>query len=246
MTISLEARVLAALDRRDIPPLARREIYNAICGPSSQTPFKVAWEALLAPLQAHIVGLQSNLSHSSSNLRAARIEYMSLIKKAREDIRAANHNLPIPQDKARWQEWIPQATRLRVIATFQHLYAVHSTRGRKLIPFAPQTYVLDNLERIRRAKAAIEAERRGAESVRGTQPLLCALMLCACRMAERALRDYEEGLDDGTLHPYETPAKVNWRHYCTHAMRARVKDGLADPSTIVPDGLNSFLGDKQH
>ena len=64
-------------------------------------------------------------------------------------------------------------------------------------------------------------------------------MLCACRMAERAIAQYRKDLASGEAHPYENPAKVNWQHYCTAALRARVRAAM-NGEPIDMEGLDSF------
>jgi hypothetical protein len=68
-----------------------------------------------------------------------------------------------------------------------------------------------------------------------------ALILCACRQAELAITAYRKALVTGEAHPYENPAKVNWQHYCTPAMRARVRAALKNEGeTIFMDDLLTF------
>jgi hypothetical protein len=243
MTISFEARLSAALDRRDVPPVARREIYNAVCGPLAKNPYPIAWEAMLAPLQAHIIGLQSTKASDIPPLREVRSLYIDCLKAARKRIRAANHNVPIPADRLTWQEWVSPTNRAYTIQAFADAYSAYAPRGNRIVPFAPLLLRQENTERIVRTKRSIQNTRDTYDpDGTGKAPnLLGALMLCACRMVERAVRDYEEGLKEGKLHPYENPAKVNWTHYCTKAMRQRVKDGLANSASIRPDGLEAFL-----
>jgi hypothetical protein len=203
---------------------------------------------MIAPLQAHILGLQSTTPSPNPVLRELKKGYLDCLKQARADIRAANHNVPVPPDKAKWQEWVPETTRAALITRFADAYGEHAPRGNRIIPFAPLLLRKENAERIARTKRSVQVTRETYDpDDTGKAPnLLGALMLSACRMVERAVRTYEEGLKEGTLHPYENPAKVNWTHYCTPAMRARVKDGLANPASISPDGLTSFLADKHH
>lgn len=235
------ARIKAALDRKDIPKWVQTQVFNAICGPDVADPPQLAWKALRAELQAHINSLRSNKSRIPGPLRLIRQEYFEMLLEINARIRTYPTYTPIPQGKERWQEWVPKDTRIDLSNRMRDVYNHHKVRGKRVIPFATETFRADNLERIDRAEAAIAAHRAQydpEETGRGDTPLK-ALLLCACRQAEIAIKRYREDLDEGRAHPYETPAKVNWQHYCTAEMRKRVRDAL-NGEPVSMEGLLTF------
>lgn len=238
---SLPDRLLAALDRRDIPEWVRVQVYNQVCGPAAEDPPKVAWRALRAEVKAHIASMRGNKGKAHPAMAELRAEYYDVVVSIHKAIRAYPTYVPIPEGRTRWQEWVPKEQRESLSARFRTEYRIQGLRGNRIVPFAPTQYRNENLERLRRCEAAIAAHRAHHDPMgigKGATPL-DALMLCACRMAERAIAQYRKDLDAGTVHPYETPAKVNWQHYCNAALRARVREAIAGQPVSL-DGLESF------
>lgn len=235
------ARLRAALDRKDIPPHVRIQVFNAVCSPVLGDPPAMKWRALRAELKAHIQSLRSNGSRVAPAIRKIRDEYYDLVVQTYAEVKQYADYHPFPEGKERWQEWVDKDTRIRISNAMRDAYDLKGVRGRRIVPFAPTAYRADNLERVRRCESAIAAERRNIDpNETGRSPVpVGALILAACRMAERAINKYKEDLAEGIAHPYENPAKVNWQHYCTQAMRQRVRDALkGEPVSL--DGLSSF------
>ena len=238
---SFPDRLLAALDRRDIPKYVQVQVYNQVCGPDAENPPSVAWKALRAEVQAHIDSMRGNKGKAHPAMAGLRAEYYDAVVTINKAIRTYPTYVPIPKGKERWQEWVPKEQRESLSARFRTAYAKLGLRGNRIVPFAPTKYRNENLERLRRCEAAVALHRAQydpLEKGKGDTPLK-ALMLCACRQAELALRQYKLALNAGEAHPYETPAKVHWQHYCTPAMRARVREALAGGAVSL-DGLTSF------
>lgn len=241
---SFPDRLRAALDRRDIPKYIALQVYNQVCGPSAEDPPSVAWKALRAELQAHILSLRGNKARAHPALRALREEYYDTLVKVNKAVRDYPLHVPIPSGRERWQEWVPKEKRESLSRRMHDAYTTHGVRGNRIVPFAPAKYRAQNLERLARCEAALARERSEndpLETGRGDTPLK-ALLLCACRQAERAMTAYRKNLQSGEAHPYETPAKVGWQHYCTRDMRARVAAALRG-EPIDMEGLLTFYAE---
>jgi hypothetical protein len=240
---SFSDRLRAALDRRDIPRYIQVQVFNTVCGPEADNPPKVAWKALQAEVQAHIVSLRGNKAKVHATMRALRTEYYDVVVSANKLIRKHPQYEYVPTGRERWQEWVHEEVRLDLSKRMRAEYAQHGIRGNHIVPFAPTKYRNENLERLRRCEVSIAAERTAhdpMEKGRGDTPMK-ALILCACRQAELAITAYRKALVTGEAHPYENPAKVNWQHYCTPAMRARVRAALKNEGeTIFMDDLLTF------
>lgn len=237
-------RLNSALDYYRLAPHIRAGIFNIAVGNTQLVDHKERWAALRSALQAHIYTMRSNASRVPAAMRPVRDEYYGTLIKANDAIRAYPTHTPIPEGKERWQEWIDKDTRVRIANKMRDLYAANAVRGRRLVPYAPELLRKDNQTRIDKCLAAIAAERKRicpddpTSTARSPQPI-GALILAACRQAEREIKKYTEDLAEGRAHPYENPAKVNWQHYCTPAMRQRVRSALAGEPVSL-DGLSSF------
>lgn len=242
---NLPERLRAALDRRDIPKYIQMQVYNTVFGPASGDPPSVVWKAMRAELLAHIVSMRSNGTRAHPAIAALRKEYYAAIVKVHAEMRTYPTHVPVPEGKTRWQEWVPKEERESLSQRMRDAYRTHHVRGKRIIPFAPEKYRAQNLERLARCEVAIAAERAACdpmETGKGDTPIK-ALMLCACRQAERAIAAYRKALDDGDAHPYETPAKIGWQKYCTSEMRARVRAAI-NGEPISLDGLLTFYSGK--
>ena len=62
MTKASSDLLIHALNRRDIAPHIQREVINAVFGPGAKdnAPAHLAWNAMRAPLQAHINSMRAN------------------------------------------------------------------------------------------------------------------------------------------------------------------------------------------
>lgn len=238
---SFPDRLLAALDRRDIPRYIQVQVYNQVCGPDADNPPSVAWKALRTEVQAHIASMRGNKGRVHPAMAGLRTEYYDVVVSINKEIRAYPTYVPIPEGRTRWQEWVPKEQRDSLSARMRTEYIKQGLRGNHIVPFAPTKYRAENLERLRRCEVAIAAERAAndpMETGRGDTPMK-ALLLCACRQAELAIVAYRNALHIGEAHPYETPTKVNWQHYCTPAIRARVRAAMkGEPVSL--DGLLTF------
>ena len=245
MTKAISDLLIHALNRRDIAPHIQREVINAVFGPGAgrKAMPKLDWNAMRAPLQAHINSMRGNRKSGHPALAELRTKYYDLLLLANRTITAQNHNEPLPRTHTRWQEWIPQEERLSLAAAFKDAYAASDVgQGSRMIPFAPNSLRQENKARIRKLRIDIKTVRGPIprDETGKTPRILDALLLCACRQAERALDAYEKALASGELHPYEAPAKVNWRHYCEPEMRERIRTYYAKGFASA-EGLSSFF-----
>lgn len=239
-------RLRAALNRADIPKHTQLQVFNQVFGPDAEDPLALQWQALRAELQAHINSVRSNTTKSHRAIKELREEYFDVLKAINAEIRSYPTHHPIPEDKVRWQEWVDKEVRVDLSRRMRAAYAAHGIRGNQIVPFAPAKFRSDNLDRLARCEASIASHREIYDTTgigRGTTPL-AALMLCACRQAEIAIKRYKKGLADGELHPYEDPAKPNWQQYCTPEMRQRVRKALND-EPIDMEGLLTFYQDPE-
>lgn len=234
-------RLKQALDRKDIPKWVQMQVFNAVTAPTTGKLPQQQWAALRAEIAAHIASMRGNKGKVSPAMQSIRKEYYDCVVQTHKAIRAYPNYTPIADNMTKWQEWIPKDVRVDLANRMRAAYKDNGLRGNHIIPFAPTAYRQDNSERIKRMRAAIAAERADIDPMETgkAETPVGALILAACRQAERAIDKYEDDLKDGTVHPYETPAKVNWRHYCTQAMRDRVKDALAGKPVSL-DGLLTF------
>ena len=246
MTKSVPDLLLAALDRRDIAPYIQREVVNAVFGPgaknSTNAPPKLAWDAMRAPLQAHINSMRANRKRVHPEMLELRKEYYDCIVQTNKHINAQNTREPLPAHLTRWQAWVPKEKRDALTHAFKLAYLASSIGpGNRIVPFAPLSLRQANKERIKLLRKGIAAERDAIPVTKTgrTKLLINALTLLACRQAERALDKYEKEAAAGDIHAYDTPVKVNWRHYSFPETRERIRTYYAT-GHITSEGLDSF------
>lgn len=243
MSKSFSARLLAALDRRDIPPHVRREVHNQVCGPNAEDPPALAWDTLYSDVLHYLRNLRSNKSKVRSELRSAWQSYYDVVSTIPPRIRAADKSQPPSKELSQWQGWIPAEERARHIAAFAVVYDAHpnmSHNGLRTVPFAPNALRAENLERVRRCETAIAAAREawntsGTPTHPRSDTHIGAVILAAARQAELALKRYKQRLLRHEAHPYEEPAKANWQHYCDAETRAKVRRLSVNPADVYFD-----------
>lgn len=237
----------------DVPVKSRLRLFNDIQKSHALTDERIStrllWSEMRAPLQAHIESMRDNIRMRADTKRYAAHADLYLLKKryysqltdTNEEIRKRDHNTPLPEGRGTWQEWIPKDIRLDYSNRFNDAYLELGESGSRLIPFAPPAYRRDNMARITRNLASIKAERAAwnPECAVRVRDIRAALILCACMQAEREIKQYVRGLKTHILHPYETPAKVHWAHYCEKDLRKRVYAALRGQH-VTSDGLDSF------
>lgn len=155
-----------------------------------------------------------------------------------------------PACNALWVSWVEPATITRLIEAFDTAYTtINRGRGNRFMPF--HTTSLKNVTKgmierhrtfIRDQREAILAADKGSDKVYDrSSTLYGALHLCALRMAEITLDQYERDVRAKRLSMAANPIPVNWMHLLTPEMRKRVRDADTDPSSVTPEGLTSFL-----
>jgi hypothetical protein len=237
MSKSFSARLLAALDKHPIPAPIKREIHNDVCGVNASNPHSVAWDVLYHDVQKYLSSLRSNKDKVRPDLRRAWQSYYDTISVLPALIRDADQTQPLVPPRDRWQGWIDTETRKRHCLEFELVYTAKPTNGRRIVPFAPDSLRRDSFERIDRCRTALLAAR-SAWNTQGTpkhpkaDTHLGAVILAATFQAERALRSYEAGLKSYMIHPYDTPAKANWQHYCEASTREKVRRLTANPGDM--------------
>lgn len=240
MTISISKRLTRALDRPEIPAHVQREVHNAVCGPDAKDPPEMAYAVIRAALQGHLKVLRSNKATVRSDLRAVWQEYYDCISGIPAQIKAADRTSPLPRELSQWQGWVPKEERQKHYDAFDRVYDARPAQGSKIVPFAPLAYRQENLERLRRCAAALVSSVQ-AWNTAGTPDhprshlRLGAVVLAAARQAEMAMAKYRKALTWGTVHPYETPAKSQWQHYCDQETRERVRRLTANPGDLYFD-----------
>ena len=238
MSKSFSSRLLAALNRREIPPHLRREIHNQVCGPSAEDPPAMAWDALYDTVLVHLRNLRSNKAKVPRPMTVVWQAYYDTVASIPALIRAADKTNVPTKELSQWQGWIPAEVRARHIAAFDHAYA--AAPGLRTVPFAPAKYRAENFERIRRCTAAIATAREtwntsGTPTHPRSDIHLGAVILAAARQAELSLTRYKRKLTRHEVHPYDAPAKVNWQHYCDADTREKVRRLSTNPADVYFD-----------
>jgi hypothetical protein len=156
-----------------------------------------------------------------------------------------------PERKARWQTWIAPDVRKQIVRDVEIAYARNGAgSGRRARPFITSDDVVIQQKMLLRLRAFIDDTRRiegdvdshGPGSfmmVQGSTPAR-ALQLCAMRMLERALNQWEKDNAKDYMHGIEHPLPVNWMHLLEAPLRKRVLDAREPGATISLEGISDF------
>lgn len=180
-----------------------------------------------------------------------------------DDIRriAAKRNAKLgidgPTCTARWHTWVAPADRIALRRAFDLAYT-RSLRGagKRVMPFLTADIVQYNKTRMEVLRNFI-ADQRAAmtnwspddtrDPTDNRQPYSHiphhALHLCALRMAERALDQWEASLRTDKYHGLDNPLPIAWTHLLDSPMRERIRAGDENPSSVSVIGLDSFYRD---
>ena len=148
-----------------------------------------------------------------------------------------------------WTSWVAPADKARLIEAFDTAYACMGRgRGNRFIPFSTQTNRANMKRGVARHRKFIDDMRRvtcNRPDGKGSTHYR-ALHLCALRMAELWLDNYEKDIRLKHRHPATDPVPVNWTHMLTSDMRQRVAAADANPTDYIdPTGLGSFLDEPE-
>jgi hypothetical protein len=241
MAKSLSARLIAALDRPEIPKHVQREVHNAVCGPSAEDPPSYAWDTLNSSIMHYVRLLRSNKNRLHENVRPAVDAYRDLVIHVSTKIREADKSKPLPAHLTRWQEWVPQDVRRQHIEAVAAAYeTLPEHRGPRVVPFAPaalRTASMQRLETLLKTTLSVReawADAGSADDPKSTT-YLGAVLIQATIQAERAIKRLRKRLRMHQLHPYEEPIKTNWHHYCEPETRAHVRALNAAPANVCFD-----------
>lgn len=163
-----------------------------------------------------------------------------------------------PACTASWVTWVSPHLVDELTAEFDLVYARMTGRGRgnRFRPFYTADIKRSAADAVARHRRFIQDQRAAifvadADANPNTHPNAAttgrvhnrygALHLCALRMAELALDDYERDVKAKRINIASNPIPVHWTHLLTHDMRQRVRAADADPSSVTPEGLTSFL-----
>lgn len=240
MSLSLSTRLLKALDRPEIPKHIQREVHNTVCGISAKDPNELAWKVLYADIQKHLATMRSNKHRIRADLAAVWQDYYDTLSTLPALIRKSDWSVPLPPEFTHWQGWVPIDERKKHCHAFEMAYTANPTRGCRIVPFAPQSLIRDTNENIKRCRTALRSARTawntsGTPTKPRSDTHLGAVILAATYQAEREIKRYVKALRERTLHPYETPAKANWQHYCDADTRAKVRRLSANPADVYFD-----------
>lgn len=226
------------------------------------------WEALLAPLRAHLRSMQSNMHNRAPATAIAFESYLGVLKKVKEQIEVARLKhvwLPTAIEAAAqrnaermregrpagatcgptWQSWVPDSVRTAVESEFTKAYESASiVRTRRFKPFvnpAAAKNVAKCANLLRTTLERIRGSYASTERKGKAATPYRALWLCAARMAERELdRRLKLAELEGMQHLAKNPLPVNWLALLDAPMRRRLRDAAAAPDAVSPAGLEDF------
>lgn len=155
-----------------------------------------------------------------------------------------------PRRGTHWPTWVDPAEARELVSKFEQAYAVRGlSRGKRLVPFATTSIAKETNRTILRHRKFIEDQRDAvlnadphADRVNGrVSTHYGALHLCALRMAEMWLDNYERDVKKRLRNAALDPVPINWGHMLTKEMRQRIKAADENPGMVTPEGLTSFL-----
>lgn len=211
------------------------------------------WDAKYADIYDEYVAL---LDRAIQNMDAARIKLQpdgsphtvasfAAARRQTNQARELEGKAPLPVCGERWQDWIPEAIRADYIKRLDLQYAADPNRkqGKRFVPFITAKERKWVKEQIDRLEATIHAWRKRvvtmgtpADPSATSDTPFGALMLAACRMAERELAHRLKTTPTTAL----PDLPVNWRHLLTLQMRTRLRDGEISPDTISLEGITQY------
>lgn len=223
---------------------------------------KARWHTTLIPLYTEYIAL---LDRVSALVKRESLKYETInecIKATRQknEERLNSGDTILGERNHHWQSWVPPHVRadlaLRVEATYAERARQGETtalRGKRFKPFQPayeRTNFDRQMERIRKAiknlrEAArtdagqLTKHRAGAQYATANTPYR-ALILTACRRADRTLSLLEQRVDSGQLPVYDAVVPVNWLALLSRDLRTRLADARQAPLAVSTDGLDSF------
>lgn len=209
--------------------------------------------ALLTQTHDTMVHMQNMMVPNPEDPHGARVPatlaIITALAKRKNDKCARDGLPPLPSCTAAWPTWVAPADKTRLIEAFDTAYArMGRGRGKRFIPFHTTALAHSMGRAVLRHRKFIDDMRaatcdrpdgKGSTHYR-------ALHLCALRMAELWLDNYEKDIRLKHRHPATDPVPVNWTHMLTSDMRQRVAAADANPTDYIdPTGLGSFLDEPE-
>lgn len=161
--------------------------------------------------------------------------------------KAARENQPrVPACGPHWPSWVKPEAAADMLSRFDVANTARGpSRGKRIVPFATAAVTRDMKRALARHRKFIE-DQRAVVSDRPNgmgSTHYRALHLCAMRMAELRLDQYERDVKARVRNPAFSPIPLNWMHLLTKEMRERVRAADEDPASVSPVGLHSFYDD---